>query len=173
MAIGRAWLYSSLLFVAGAGTACFGDQEYGMFPPTSLRWLFIVLGIFIMAVSSAWMHALTKTWTRDSSAVLLPTPNQTEPAGGSVKGFSLGDQSFSCGGSARATAEWNLMLPQRRGLRETVFPCSRMSAQHLDRPLTEDDLADETPLLQSGQTEGGWARHSAGEESPSLACSCH
>ena len=114
MAIGRAWLYCSLLFVAGAGTACFGDQEYGMFPPTSLRWLFIVLGIFIMAVSSAWMHALTKTWTRDSSAVLLPTPNQTQPVGGSVKGFSIGDQSFSCGGSARATAEWNLMLPQRR-----------------------------------------------------------
>jgi hypothetical protein len=72
--IGRSWLYCSLLFIAGAGTACFGDKEYGMFPPASLRWLFIVLGAFIMVVSTAWMHSLTETWARGSSAFLLPTP---------------------------------------------------------------------------------------------------
>ena len=55
----RSWFYCWALFVAGAGVACFGDKEYGMFPPTSLRWLFILLGVFMMIVSSAWMHGLT------------------------------------------------------------------------------------------------------------------
>ena len=45
-----------------------------MFPPTSLRWLFIVFGVFIMAVSTAWMHSLTNALTPNSSASLLPTP---------------------------------------------------------------------------------------------------
>ena len=71
---GRSWLYCSILFVVGAGTACFGDKEYGMFPPTSLRWLYIVFGVFIMLVSTAWMHSLAKTWGRSSSAYILPTP---------------------------------------------------------------------------------------------------
>jgi hypothetical protein len=65
----RSWYYCSLLFVAGAGTACFGDKEYGMFPPTSLRWLFIFFGIVIMAVSATWMHSLKKAWADRSSAV--------------------------------------------------------------------------------------------------------
>jgi hypothetical protein len=63
----KAWLYCSLLFVAGAGTACFGDKEYGMFPPTSLRWLFIVIGTFIMVATSAWMHSL-RTVVHDNAA---------------------------------------------------------------------------------------------------------
>ena len=53
--INRAWFYCAVLFVAGAGTACFGDKEYGMFPPTSLRWLFIILGALIMLAAAAWM----------------------------------------------------------------------------------------------------------------------
>jgi hypothetical protein len=68
--ISRSWFYCAVLFVAGAGTACFGEKEYGMFPPTSLRWLFIVFGIFIMGVSAAWMHSLTKAYTRETSAYL-------------------------------------------------------------------------------------------------------
>ena len=63
----RAWFYCSILFLTGAGTACFGDKEYGMFPPTSLRWLFIVLGVFIMAASAAWMHSLTSFWSEGKS----------------------------------------------------------------------------------------------------------
>jgi hypothetical protein len=56
--VNRAWFYSAALFIAGAGTACFADQEYGMFPPTSLRWLFIIFGAVIMLVAAAWMHSL-------------------------------------------------------------------------------------------------------------------
>ena len=67
----RAWFYCSILFLTGAGTACFGDREYGMFPPTSLRWLFIVFGVFIMAASAAWMHSLTSVWGGGKSASLL------------------------------------------------------------------------------------------------------
>lgn len=71
--IGRSWLYCAILFVAGTGTACFGDKDYGKFPPTSLRWLFIVFGVLIMVVSAAWMHLLTKTPSRSPSALLPPT----------------------------------------------------------------------------------------------------
>ena len=71
--IGRAWFSCSLLFVAGAGTACFGDKEYGLFPPASFRWLFIVVGIVVMGVTAAWMHSLIQAWTRNASAFLLPT----------------------------------------------------------------------------------------------------
>jgi hypothetical protein len=68
----RGWRDCAFLFVAGAGIACFGEKEYGMFPPTSLRWLFMVFGVFIMGISTIWMHSLTKLWTRDSSAFVLP-----------------------------------------------------------------------------------------------------
>jgi hypothetical protein len=57
---GRAWLYCTMLFITGAGTACFGDFEYGMFPPTSLRWLFVLSGGAVMAASALWMHSLTE-----------------------------------------------------------------------------------------------------------------
>jgi len=63
----RFWFYCSLLFVAGAGTACFGDKQYGMFPPTSLRWLFIIFGVFIMAVSTVWIYSLVKARTSHGS----------------------------------------------------------------------------------------------------------
>ena len=69
----RAWLSCSILFVAGAGTACFADKQYGLFPPTSLRWLFIVLGAFIMVVSAALMHLIMTSWAhgvRDSAVIL-------------------------------------------------------------------------------------------------------
>jgi len=54
----RAWMYCSLLFIVGTATACFGDKQYGLFPPASLRWLFIVSGGAIMVASAAWMHSL-------------------------------------------------------------------------------------------------------------------
>lgn len=56
--INRAWLYCSLLFVSGTVTACFGDKQYGLFPPVSLRWAFILFGGFIMIASVAWMYSL-------------------------------------------------------------------------------------------------------------------
>lgn len=62
--IERSWGYSAILFITGAGTACFGDKEYGMFPPASLRWLFIAMGILIMIAGVAWMHAITRSWPR-------------------------------------------------------------------------------------------------------------
>jgi hypothetical protein len=64
----RAWSYCAALFVAEAGTACFGDQEYGLFPPTSLRGLFIALGVIAMVASAVWMDALLKTWPNTKRA---------------------------------------------------------------------------------------------------------
>ncbi|MGV3531640.1 MAG: hypothetical protein ACO1QR_04665 [Chthoniobacteraceae bacterium] len=58
----RAWFQCGLLFVGGAATACFGDKEYGLFPPTSLRWLFIVLGVLVMLISGLWMQTMKEAW---------------------------------------------------------------------------------------------------------------
>jgi hypothetical protein len=54
----KAWLYTYLLFIGGAGCACFGDKHYGRFPQVSLRWLFVIIGVILMAVSAVWMHTL-------------------------------------------------------------------------------------------------------------------
>ena len=70
--INRAWFYCAVLFVAGAGTACFGDKEYGMFPPTSLRWLFIIFGALIMLAAAAWMHSLRTAITGNEHVSLSP-----------------------------------------------------------------------------------------------------
>jgi hypothetical protein len=56
--IDDSWFYCAALFVVGAGCASFGDQEIGMFPPTSLRWLYVVVGVIIMAASAAWMTSI-------------------------------------------------------------------------------------------------------------------
>lgn len=60
----RAWFYCSLCFVGSAGTACFGDKQYGLFPPASLRWLFILGGIVGMAIGVLWMHGLSIVFDR-------------------------------------------------------------------------------------------------------------
>lgn len=57
----RVWIYCSLLFVVSAGTACFGDKEYGMFPPASLRWLFIIVGVLAMVAAVLWMHSIRES----------------------------------------------------------------------------------------------------------------
>ena len=82
--IGRAWFHCSLLFVTGAGTACFGEKEVGLFPPISLRWLFIAVGIAIMGVTTVWMHSLIQAWTHHASAFLFP-PSATLLAGKPVQ----------------------------------------------------------------------------------------
>jgi hypothetical protein len=66
----RAYFSCAALFVAATGLACFGDQQYGMFPPTSLRPILIVLGALLMLASAAWMHSLRTAYTR-------PTQQQT------------------------------------------------------------------------------------------------
>src|SRR5689334_6052089 len=61
------WLRCSTLFVIGAGIACFGEKEYCMFPPVSLRWLFIAFGAIIMFVAAMGMH-LMRPEAEDASA---------------------------------------------------------------------------------------------------------
>src|SRR5437879_3867617 len=54
----KAWLACSALFLGGAATACFGEQDYGLFPPTSLRPLLIFFGLLVMAAAVVWMHSI-------------------------------------------------------------------------------------------------------------------
>ena len=54
----RAWFACSALFLGGAATACFGEHQYGLFPPTSLRPLLMVIGAITMLVAVVWMHSV-------------------------------------------------------------------------------------------------------------------
>src|SRR5688572_18402427 len=69
---GDAWFHCAALFVAGAGSACFGDKEYGMFPPTSLRWLYIVCGVLVMVGSGIWMYSMKTAWAEKRTAFAAP-----------------------------------------------------------------------------------------------------
>ena len=65
----RAYFACATLFVVAAAIACFGEHEYGMFPPTSLRPVLIVLGALLMLAAVAWMHSLR-------TGYLGPRPHQ-------------------------------------------------------------------------------------------------
>ena len=54
----RGWFGCSALFLGGAATACFGEHQYGLFPPTSLRPWLIVLGVLLMVAAGVWMRSI-------------------------------------------------------------------------------------------------------------------
>ena len=70
--IDDAWFYCAVLFLTGAASACFGDQEIGMFPPSSLRWMYVAVGIVIMLVSAAWMTSIVRISHRHHSSWNAP-----------------------------------------------------------------------------------------------------
>lgn len=77
--VARAYLACAALFVAAAGLACFGEYEYGLFPPTSLRPVLIGFGGFVMLVAVIWMHSLSSAVPRRD---LAP---ESRPDGGAFR----------------------------------------------------------------------------------------
>jgi hypothetical protein len=73
--ITRIYLVCSVLFVFATSLACFGEHEYGMFPPTSLRPVLIILGAILMLAGTVWMHSL-----RQAYSPRPPTGTMTHPA---------------------------------------------------------------------------------------------
>jgi hypothetical protein len=74
--VGSTYFWCAALFVSATGLACFGEQEYGMFPPTSLRPVLIVLGAVLMLAAATWMHSLRSAYTRPAAqrnTLLHPT----------------------------------------------------------------------------------------------------
>jgi hypothetical protein len=59
----RPWIYGSVLFLCGAGFACFARKGSSTFPPTAPqwllglpRWILIAFGILAMIAGIAWVH---------------------------------------------------------------------------------------------------------------------
>ncbi len=77
--IGKAWRYCVLLYLAGAVSVSIVDHMVGTLDRTNLRFLYVILGIGLMAFGVCWMHTLR-------SAVSRPAPGLTltgsAPTGG-------------------------------------------------------------------------------------------
>lgn len=54
----RAMLYRIAMFVIGAGCMTIVEHEVGNLDRTSLRWLYILLGVILMAAAVTWTRAL-------------------------------------------------------------------------------------------------------------------
>ena len=60
-AVNRAAGYCAIVYIGGAWLLCFGDFQYGLFPPKSLRPLFVIGGIALMAIAIALVHLLEQS----------------------------------------------------------------------------------------------------------------
>ena len=54
----RAMLYRATLLIIGAGCVTVVEHEIGHLDRTSLRWLYILLGIILMAAAVTWTRAM-------------------------------------------------------------------------------------------------------------------
>jgi hypothetical protein len=52
--------YCTIIYVFGAILLCFGDFQYGLFPPKSLRPLFVIGGGALMALAVALVCSLQR-----------------------------------------------------------------------------------------------------------------
>lgn len=54
----QAWFKCVLMFVAGAVSVSLVDHHVGLFEPTNLRILYVIVGIVLMVGASLWLNAL-------------------------------------------------------------------------------------------------------------------
>lgn len=65
---GRPWLSCVLMFVAGAGMSTVVDHWVGMVPPSNLRLLYVIGGVFLMTASVLWYRSMLTSWAMTSGA---------------------------------------------------------------------------------------------------------
>ncbi len=56
--LGKSWGYCMILFVTGAISSTLVEHRAGNIDPTSLRAIYIVIGLICMAAALAWNQAL-------------------------------------------------------------------------------------------------------------------
>lgn len=56
--IGRAWIYSILLFLTGAVMVSIVDHWVGNLDRSNFRWLYVVIGVLAMSGSAMYLHIL-------------------------------------------------------------------------------------------------------------------
>lgn len=54
----EAWFKCVLMFVVGAVSASLVDHHVGLFEPTNLRILYVILGLVLMIGAGLWLNAL-------------------------------------------------------------------------------------------------------------------
>lgn len=54
----QAWFKCVLMFVAGAVSVSLVDHHVGLFEPTNLRTLYVIIGLALMVGASLWLNAL-------------------------------------------------------------------------------------------------------------------
>ncbi|HEX5790973.1 MAG TPA: hypothetical protein VFY13_07450 [Luteolibacter sp.] len=54
----KGWFYCVLMFLSGAVSATLIDHEVGSLDRTSLRSLYVILGVLLMLGSGFWMYSL-------------------------------------------------------------------------------------------------------------------
>jgi hypothetical protein len=56
----RAWRYCVMLFVAGAACVSLVDHHFGTIERSSLRIVYIIIGVLLMVGSSLWLQGLKR-----------------------------------------------------------------------------------------------------------------
>ena len=56
--VGRAWRYCVMMYVAGAVCVSIVDHTVGNLDRTNLRFLYVILGIGLMAGGAFWLHTV-------------------------------------------------------------------------------------------------------------------
>ena len=67
--IGRAWLYSVIIFWIGSAMVSVVDHWVGNLDRTNLRWLYIVMGVLSIGGSFMYQHVLRERLRIDEEAL--------------------------------------------------------------------------------------------------------
>lgn len=60
----KAWLYTVIMFVAGASCVSVVEHEIGLMAPINLKFLYILIGIALMAGGVLWGNTLRQAATQ-------------------------------------------------------------------------------------------------------------
>lgn len=67
--IGRAWLYSVIIFIIGSAMVSVVDHWVGNLDRSNLRWLYIVMGVLAIGGSFMYQHVLRERLRIDEEAL--------------------------------------------------------------------------------------------------------
>ena len=56
--INAAWYRTAIVFGVGAIAVSLIDHRIGLMEPTNIRWLYVIVGVALMAISTWWIQAL-------------------------------------------------------------------------------------------------------------------
>lgn len=67
----RVWMLMLLLYCSGAMAVTVVEHEVGLFPPTSLRFLYVILGLILMGAAVGWLVSSRQAIEKQSVSVVM------------------------------------------------------------------------------------------------------